>query len=261
MGDPLKTQFQQLIGQALVEEGFLDAEQLERAQEVSQDQSGRLLETLLNLGMVARGTLLTMMGLQLRVPVEDLQNSNVAVEAVDLLPEDEAREHRVVPLGLEEDGSLRLAVSQPPERQFISRLATITGRRIRVVLALGGEIDERIESVYRPRIESEPKPEQVVVYEGTVNIKAQHTTNIQTIVEFVQRLRDTPLLRLLRLARQPSNDVQILLGLREPMDLKTTLENMLGVAEVNVVSPPHPEGGEPLLVVRLLDTLHSTSRE
>ena len=261
MGDPLKTRFEEQIGEALVEGGFLGAEQLKHAQEVSQGQSGRLLETLLELGMVARGTLLTMMGLQLRVPVEDLQNSNVTAEAVELLSQELAREHQVVPLALEADGSLRLAVSHPPERQFISRLASVTGRRIRVVLALGGEIDELIESVYRLPVERKPGPEPVVFYEGTVNIRARYTANLQTVVEFVQQLRDIPHFRLLRLARQPSNDVQISLGLREPVDLKAILEEMSGVAEVNLVSSPHPEDGEPLLEVQLLDTTPNPSNE
>ena len=235
MAEPREDHFEERISKALLEGGFLGAEQLERAQQVSKAQGGHLLETLVTLGMVARGTLLTMMGLQLRVPVEDLQNSDVASEAAELLPQEIAREHRMVPLGLEADGSLRLAVSHPHERELIGQLASITGRRVRVVLALGREIDELIERVYRSPIGSEPQPEPVVLYEGTVNIGAQHTTSLQTVVEFVQRLRELPRLRLLRLARQPSNDVHILLALREPMDLKALLERMPCVAEVNLV--------------------------
>ena len=176
-----------------------------------------MLDTLVTLGMVVRGTLLTMMGLQLRVPVEDLQNSDVATEAAELLPQELAREHRMMPLGLEADGSLRLAVSQPQEREIIAQFASISRRRIRVVLALGGEIDELIERVYRSPTgcgpHNEPVVLQVVLYEGTVNIRTQHTANLQTVVEFVQRLRETRRLRLLRLARQPTNDVHILLAL------------------------------------------------
>ncbi len=261
MEDPQTTHFEQEVGDALVAAGFLAAEQLERAQEASGAQSGRLLETLLTLGLVARGTLLTMMGLQLRVPVEDLQNSNVAAEAVKLLPQEVAREHRVVPLALEADGSLRLAVSRPQDRQFISRLASITGRRIRVVLALGGEIDQLIDSVYQPWIEEEPQGEPAVFYEGSVGSSAQYAASLQTTVEFVQQLRDIPRLRLLRLARQATNDVRILLRLQQPMDLKAMLERMPGVAEVSLVSSPQPEDGEPQIIVRLLDTIHNPSNQ
>ena len=257
MAEPRASPFEERITTALVEGGFLGVEQLERAQQISKTRGGFLLETLVTLGMVARGTLLTMMGLHLRVPVEDLQNSDVASEVAELLPQELAREHRMVPLGLEADGSLRLAVSHPHERELIGQFASITGRRIRIVLALGGEIDELIERVYRPRIGSEPQHEPVVrpvvLYEGTVNITAEYTTNLQTVVEFVQRLRETRRLRLLRLARQPTNDVHILLGLREPTDLKALLEKMPCVTEVNVVPPSDSDDGEPGLVVRLLE--------
>ena len=259
MAEPQASHFEELITTALVEGGFLGVEQLERAQQVSETRGGYLLETLVTLGMVARGTLLTMMGLRLRVPVEDLQNSDVATEAAELLPQELAREHRMVPLGLESDGSLRLAVSQPHERELIGQFASITGRRIRVVLALGGEIDELIERVYRTPTGTVPQNEPAVLpvvlpgvlFEGTVNIMAQHTTNLQTVVEFVQRLRETRRMRLLRLARQPTNDVHILLGLREPTDLKDVLERMPCVTEVNLVPPTDADDGEPALVVRL----------
>jgi hypothetical protein len=248
VAEPRESQFEERISKALVDGGFLGVAQLERAQQVGEAQGGHLLENLVTLGMVARGILLTMMGLQLRVPVEDLQDLDVASEAAELLPQEIAREHRLVPLGLEADSSLRLAVSHPHEREGISQLASITGRRVRVVLALGGDIDELIERVYRSQIGSEPQPEPVVFYEGTVSITAQYTANLQTAVEFVQWLRETPRLRLLRFARQPSNDVQILLCLREPMDLKAVLERMPCVTEVNLVPPSHSGDGEPVLV-------------
>ena len=253
MTEAREAHFEERITEALVEGGFLGAEQLERAQQVSEARGGHLLETLVSLGMVAHGTLLTMMGLQLRVPVEDLQNSDVATEAAGFLPQELAREHRMVPLGLEADGSLRLAVSHPHERELIGQFASITGRRIRVVLALGGDIDDLIERVYRSPMGGEPQLEPVVLYEGTVNIRAQYTADMQAVVEFVQRLRETPRLRLLRLARQPSNDVHILLGLREPMDLKSLLERMPCVTEVNLVPPSLESDGEPVLAVRLLE--------
>ena len=80
-------------------------------------------------------------------------------------------------------------------------------------------------------------------------------------MEFVQQLRDIPRLRLLRLARQATNDVRILLRLQQPMDLKAMLERMPGVAEVSLVSSPQPEDGEPQIIVRLLDTIHNPSNQ
>ena len=258
MVESREAHFEKRITDALVEVGILAAEQLERCRQVSQSEGSDLLETLVTSGMVARGIVITMMGLQLRVPVEDLHNSNISFEAVSLLPQEVAREHRVLPLALEADGSLRIAVSQIHERQLISRLSSITGRRIRVVLTLGRELEQLIDRVFES-IADNPKPEPIVFpeppvfYEGTANVRTQYTANLLLIVDFVQQLRDTPQLRLLRLVSQSTNEVDILLGLREPLDLKDLLEGLSGVTKVTVTATTQPGDGGPLLLVQLAE--------
>ena len=209
-----------------------------------------LLETLVTLALVARGVLVTMMGLHLRVPVEDLRNVSIDSDAVQLVPGQLARECRVLPLALQADGSLRLAVSHNYERRVISRLSTIIQRRIRVVIGFPGDIDELIGQVYQSSALDLLQPEPMV-FEGTASIRTLDTTNLLTMVDFVQGLRGTPQLRVLRLVRQASSYVDILLGLREPLDLKDLLERMPGVTEVTLSQSPHRNGDEPLLMVRL----------
>ena len=250
MAKSLEAGLEEQIAAALVKEGILSQDQLLRARRISDAEGSFLLETLVTLGLVARGVLVTMMGLHLRVPVEDLSNVQVALDALQLVPVELAREYRVLPLMLEADGSLRLAVSHTYERQVISRLSAMIKRRIRVVIGLGGDIDEMIGQVYQsPVLElahSEP-----MVFEGTAGIRTQGTSNLLTMVDFVQRLRDEPRLRVLRLVRQASSYVDILLGLREPLDLKDLLKRMPGVGEVTLTTSPQRDDGGPLLMVRL----------
>lgn len=250
MVELLETGFEERIAVALVKEGILSQDQLQRARGLSEAEGGLLLEALVTLGLVARGVLITMMGLHLRVPVEDLRNAKVASDALRLVPAELARECHVLPLALEADGSLRLAVSYNYERQMIRRLSAIVQRRIRVVVGLGGDIDELIEQVYQSLdvdlVQSEP-----ILFEGTASIRTQDTANLLTMVDFVQRLRSTPKLRVLRLVRQASSYVDIELGLREPLDLKDLLERIPGVTEVTLAPSPHRNGVEPLLMVRL----------
>ena len=250
MAESLVAGFEERIAAALVKEGILGQDQLQQARRLSDAEGSLLLETLVTLGLVARGVLVTMMGLHLRVPVEDLRNVKVTLDAVQLVPGELARECRVLPLSLEADGSLRLAVSHNYERRVISRLSAIIRRRIRVVIGFPGDIDDLIGQVYQsPALDLAP-PEPAV-YEGTASIRTHDTTNLLTMVDFVQRLRGTPLLRVLRLVRQATSYVDILLGLREPLDLKDLLERMPGVTEITLTPSPHRNGDEPLLMVRL----------
>ena len=250
VAESLETGIEERIALALVEEGILSQEQLQRARRLSEAEGSLLLETLVTLGLVARGVLLTMTGLLLRVPVEDLRNVKVTLDAVQVVPAELARECHVLPLALEADGSLRLAVSYNYERQMIRRLSGIIRRRLRVVIGIGGDIDELIGQIYQSSapdmVHSEP-----LVFEGTASIRTQDTSNLLTMVDFVQRLRGTPQLRVLRLIRQASSYVDIRLGLREPLDLKDLLERITGVAEVALNPSPNQNGSEPMLLVRL----------
>ena len=62
------------IAAALVKEGILSEDQLLQARRISDMEGSLLLETLVALGLVVRGVMVTMMGLHLKAPVEDLRN-------------------------------------------------------------------------------------------------------------------------------------------------------------------------------------------
>ena len=121
---------------------------------------------------------------------------------------------------------------------------------------MGQELEQLIDRVFES-IADNPQPEPIVfpeppvVYEGTANVRTQYTASLLLIVVFVQQLRDTPQLRLLRLVSQSTNEVDILLGLREPVDLKDLLEGMSGVMEVTLATTAQPGDGGPLLLVQL----------
>ena len=105
--------FEDRVGRVLLDAEFVTAEQLQESQETSQKQGTRLLDSLVTLGFVARETITTVLSFQLRIPVVDLKTVQVDPDAVQLLPEDFAREHSVLPVGFEADGSLRVATMVP----------------------------------------------------------------------------------------------------------------------------------------------------
>ena len=151
--------FEDRVGRVLLDAEFVTAEQLQEAQETSQKQGTRLLDSLVTLGFVARETITTVLSFQLRIPVVDLKTVQVDPDAVQLLPEDFAREHSVLPVGFEADGSLRVATMVPNDFQVAAQLASITGRQTKFALALSGGLDELIERTYsagptQPRTEA-----------------------------------------------------------------------------------------------------------
>lgn len=92
------TSFEERVGQVLVEGGSVTAEQIQDGRDKAQEKGEGLLDTLVALGVVSRETLVTVLSFQLRVPIVDLKHAEVGQEAVNLVSEEYAREHTILPV-------------------------------------------------------------------------------------------------------------------------------------------------------------------
>ena len=142
------TSFEERVGKVLLEAGFVTAEQLEQASQASRDKDEGLLDALVSTGVVARETLMTVLSFQLRIPVADLRHINVDPEAVQLVPEEFARQNKILPYGFDPDGSLRVATMVPNDFHLSTQLSSMTGRQTKFALALSGGLDELIDRTY-----------------------------------------------------------------------------------------------------------------
>ena len=142
------TSFEERVGRVLLDAEFITSDQLDEAREKSNESGDGLLDTLVTIGTVARETLMTVLSFQLRIPVVDLKTVQVDMEAVKLVPEDLARQHSILPIGFEPDGSLRVATMAPNDFQLLTQLSSSTGRQTKFALALSGGLDELIDRTY-----------------------------------------------------------------------------------------------------------------
>ena len=140
--------FEERVGRVLIEGGFMTPEQLEESRTHSQDSGIGLLDTLVSQGVVSRDTLVTVLSFQLRIPIVDLKHADVDPEAIGLVNEEYAREHGVLPVRFDPDGSLRVATLMPNDFELSSQMSSMTGRQIKFALALGGSLDELIQRTY-----------------------------------------------------------------------------------------------------------------
>ena len=156
-------EFENKMAGILQDAGVVTPSQLERAQQHSlQDEVG-ILEALVDEGAVSRETIITLLSFQLKIPVVDLKTAEVDPEAVMLLPENFARDKKVMPVGFEPDGSLKVVTQAPNDFQVLLQIATITGRQARYAIALTSGLSELIERTYAdlPASEGLSQPEIV----------------------------------------------------------------------------------------------------
>jgi type IV pilus assembly protein PilB len=129
------------IGEVLVEEGHLSAEQLSRAL-AEQKASGRMLgQMLVDQGLIAAGTLVKALGRCVGVPSCHLRHGLIDPTLLKLIGVDEAERLLVIPMFKVRD-TLTVAMAEPQSLPAIDRLQQLSGCRIRPVLALDENIRE-----------------------------------------------------------------------------------------------------------------------
>ncbi len=176
--------FEERVGKVLLEAEFVTSAQLDQARQHSMESGKGLLDTLVDMNMVARETLMTVLSFQLRIPVVDLKHVEVNPEAVALVPEDFARQNHVLPVGFDADGSPRIATMTPNDFQLSAQLSTMTGRQTKFALALSGGLDELINRTYTsatPRAAPAPDAAPIDCDEGggaVVRVDAAAATGI-----------------------------------------------------------------------------------
>ena len=129
------------IGEVLVEEGHLSAEQLARAL-AEQKASGRMLgQMLVDQGLISSGTLVGALGKCVGVPCCHLRHGLIDPTLLKLIGVEEAERLTVIPMFKVRD-TLTVAMAEPQSLPAIDRLQQLTACRIRPVLALDANIRE-----------------------------------------------------------------------------------------------------------------------
>src|SRR5919198_395513 len=136
------------LGEILVEEGLITAEQLERAL-VEQSRTDQLLgRILIDLKMVKESDLMAALAKQIGFRFVDLTEFTIDGSAAGLIPEQVARRYRALPIGYE-DSRLLVAMADPANLFALDDIRTITGMALQPVVATAADIEVAIRKYSR----------------------------------------------------------------------------------------------------------------
>ena len=121
------------IGDLLVREGLITAEQLTAALQDARANNTRIGYSLIKLGFIAEADLTRMLARQYRVPAVDLERVNVDPKIIKLVPSDLAHKHLVLPLR-RVGRTLTLAMANPIDVAAIDALKFTTRHEIEPVV-------------------------------------------------------------------------------------------------------------------------------
>jgi type IV pilus assembly protein PilB len=138
-----------LLGQILVEQGYILPEQLEMALKEQTATNLRIGEILVKNGWVTEKDLAEAISKQTKYPFVSLSMFRPMQEAIDTIPESMARRLEVVPLSIDANANkLTIAISDPFNILALDEIRMITGMDLDIMITTLSDIKRDIESFY-----------------------------------------------------------------------------------------------------------------
>jgi type IV pilus assembly protein PilB len=129
-----------LIGDIVVDLGFADRDQVERAVDVARTEGKLTGQVLVEQGVLRHDQLARVMAERYDFDYVDLSTREVDMGAVHMLDLEAIRRYQAVPVGFLDEGTLLLAMADPTNVLTIDDVAMITGRRVRGAAASAEDV-------------------------------------------------------------------------------------------------------------------------
>ncbi len=139
------------LGALLVSSGLITQEQLDEALARQRADGGRLGEVLVREGTVSEQDLVTALAGQMRIGVADPGQMSPEAKAMGLLPRDFIVRHRLMPLRVDDNGNLVLAMTNPLDVISIDEVSMRTGKRVVPVICTESGFDEAVATYFSTR--------------------------------------------------------------------------------------------------------------
>src|SRR5579883_2429970 len=173
------------LGEILLRESRISAQQLQLALEHQRSHGGKLGEALVNLGFLTHEHVTEALAAQYGIPSVKLSEFPVDPAVVKLIPMEMATKHHVLPL-VRAGSSLTLAISDPSNVFALDDVKFLTGLHIEPVLASEAEIDQVVSFLDEGTAESVELDESD---EGTLNLadleKAAEEAPVIRLVNYI----------------------------------------------------------------------------
>jgi type IV pilus assembly protein PilB len=185
------------LGELLVREKLISIQELQKAREHQKASGDNLGKSLTKLGYVSDAEVTEFIANQYNVPAVDLEEYELDAEIVELIPQDVAQRHKIIPIS-RAGTSLVLAMVDPTNLNAIDDVKFLTGYNVEPVVASESAIDKALESHY-----SAPLATYDDVMDGfdesEFEFKEGDDDGSENVLELEKLSEDAPVVRLVNL--------------------------------------------------------------
>ncbi len=221
------------IGELLVKENLLSAEQLARAREDARTKGGRLGAQITQLGYLDENELTDFVAKQYGVPSIDLDEFEIDAAVIQLIPEEVALKHTVIPVN-RAGSTLILATSDPSNIFALDDIKFLTGYSIQAVVASEDAIKRGIEKYYDQSLALE----EVMGDFDDSDIDLVHEDDEFDVSEAAKASEDAPVVKLVNLVltdavKKMASDIHV-----EPYEKSFRVRYRIDGVLYEVMKPP-----------------------
>lgn len=181
------------LGDILVRRGSIGSVELERAATEQGRFALPFASTLLRLGWLDEGALVTALSEQLGVPGVELSTTVVSTQVLGLVPHEVARAHKILPLG-QKDRALQLATAAPESASVLDEIAFATGLEVLPYVAVRLALETAIEDAYAARRRGDAvwRGARATSAEPTISVRLAPRPEARAVVEVATPLPSVP---------------------------------------------------------------------
>ncbi len=221
------------IGELLVKENLLSAEQLRQARDQARSKGQRLGAQITKLGYLEETELTEFVAKQYGVPTIDLDEFEIDPDVIKLVPEEVALKHTVIPVN-RAGSTLVLATSDPSNIFAIDDIKFLTGYNIEVVVASEDSIKRAIDRYY----DQSSSLASVMSDFDVDDLEVVQDDDDVDVSELARESEDAPVVKLVNLiltdaVKRTASDIHI-----EPYEREFRVRYRIDGALYEVMKPP-----------------------
>jgi type IV pilus assembly protein PilB len=221
------------IGELLVKENLLTTEQLRQARDAARHGGSRLGAQITKLGYLQETELTDFVAKQYGVPSIDLDEFEIDPAVIQLIPEEVALKHTVLPVN-RAGSTLILATADPSNIVAIDDIKFLTGYNVEVVVAADDSIKRAVDRYY----DQTSSLADVMSDFDDVDIDVVHDDEDVDVGELAKESEDAPVVKLVNLiltdaVKRSASDIHI-----EPYEKNFRARYRIDGVLYEVMKPP-----------------------
>ncbi|MFC1735990.1 GspE/PulE family protein, partial [Candidatus Hydrogenedentota bacterium] len=136
------------LGQLLLDTGGISEKSLKTALNRQKSERTHLGEILVSMGACSDHEMADALGIQLGIPVLHIASMPLEPDVVHIVPQELAEKHCILPVEIDGEGHIILAMANPVNLVAIDDVRKVTGREVRPALATDRDIRENIKKYF-----------------------------------------------------------------------------------------------------------------